>query len=203
MGPYEGRNAPPQVRAAVQELQRNLDVRQIPLQVIPGADVRIDHRLEALFDSDAVSSIADAKRYLLLELPHETYIELRHLIAKFSQSNRTLIITHPERHSVLRRKSDLMAPWLDEGGILQITGGSLFGTFGRTSEEAAWEWLQRGLVHLVASDAHGAVSRPPTMSDAIDEISDRLGEKIAGRVCVENPLRVLRGEPLLSCDEVL
>jgi hypothetical protein len=51
--------------------------------------------------------------------------------------------------------------------------------------------MNSAAVAFVASDAHGAVKRPPRMSAAIDLIGRRLGKAAAARVCVENPARVL------------
>jgi protein-tyrosine phosphatase len=54
--------------------------------------------------------------------------------------------------------------------------------------------LEHGLVAIIATDAHDTAHRPPSMSAAIDAIAARLGHAVARRLCVENPLKVLRGD---------
>jgi len=200
LGRYEGQNAPAQVRAAVSQLQASLSESNIPLSIAPGGDVRVDHRLTSMLNDDEICTLADTARYLLLELPHETYIELRNLVSAFRENGRTIIVSHPERHMVLSRKPDAILPWLENGAVLQVTAGSLLGHFGATAESVAWKWLEQGQVQLVATDAHNISSRPPTLTLAINRIAQRLGESVAKCVCVENPRRVLHGEILLPCE---
>jgi len=51
-------------------------------------------------------------------------------------------------------------------------------------------------VQAVATDAHHAQRRPPMLTAAIARITDRLSHLIARRLCLENPLRIVRGEAL-------
>ena len=74
-------NSAPKIRLAVEELQSRLEAERIPLQVLPGADVRIETDLAARLGRDEVLSLADNGRYVLLELPHEMYFPLDRLLA--------------------------------------------------------------------------------------------------------------------------
>jgi protein-tyrosine phosphatase len=195
-------NLATRVRAEVQELRAVLAEEQINLQVLPGGDVRIDPRMPELLDLDAVLTVADNGKYMLLELPHDVLINLSHLLVKLRERGVTAILTHPERHRILVRQPIHLLPWIEQGLLLQITAGSLVGEFGEAAERAAWDWLGSGLVTLVASDAHG-VDRPPRMSAAIEAISNQLSRPVARRVCIENPNRVVRGEPITTTPERL
>ena len=197
LGRYEGQNGPPEVRRAVAKLRLILAEQKVPLNIVAGGDVRVDHRLDAMLEADDICTLADGGRYLLLELPHETYIELRNLIADLTRKGRTVVVSHPERNEVLNRHPQAVEPWLEKGAVLQVTAGSLLGDFGAHAAAAAWNWLEQGRVHLVATDAHHAKYRPPVMTEAIGQISHRVGEAVAKRICVENPLRVLLGEAVV------
>jgi protein-tyrosine phosphatase len=102
------------------------------------------------------------------------------------------IITHPERHDAVRSRPQLIGPWLAEGALLQLTAGSLVGSFGPRAEEAAWKWLAAGEASFVATDAHDVARRPPRMTDAIAAIEKRLGFDAAKLVCGTNPAAVLK-----------
>jgi protein-tyrosine phosphatase len=65
------------------------------------------------------------------------------------------------------------------------------GDFGRRAWEAATELIDSGLVHFVASDAHGRLQRPPGLSRARSEISRRWGERSARHLTEDNPRAVL------------
>ncbi len=197
LGRYDGKNESAQIREAVETLSKRLEAEQVPLTILPGADVRVDERIIKLLTDDRVMTIADARRFLLLELPHETYIDLRLFIRALKAKGITPIITHPERHHVLAAKPHLLDPWLAEGAVIQITAGSLTGDFGPEVERAAWDFLNRsqgGLNTLIATDAHDAIRRGPRMTAAIEAITSHLSHETARRVCIENPHLVLSAD---------
>ena len=195
-GRYDGRNEADEVRAAVSALNAALARESIPLIVVPGADVRVDERLVALLEADRALTLADGGRYLLQELPHEVFMDLRLMTGALAARGITPIISHPERHVSLARRPDLVLPWLAEGAVLQITAGSLVGDFGPVAQQAAWQWLASGAAALVATDAHDTRGRGPRMSAAVDAIAGQLGAAAAGRACIDNPLRVMEGKEL-------
>jgi protein-tyrosine phosphatase len=199
LGGYEGTNLGTDVLKRVGQLQDAVNAENIPLTIVAGADVRLDLRLMDLLAAGDVLTLA-AGPYLLLELPHETLIDLRRPVALLAQRNIRTILSHPERHHKLAGKPDLLLPWLQAGAILQVTAGSLLGQFGPQAEKTGWQLLEAGLVSIIASDAHNTEDRPPSMTGAIAAISSRLGHAAARRVCIENPLRVLRGMDVDSPD---
>ena len=50
-----------------------LEGQGIPLKILPGGDVRIEPELVNKLHSGEVLSVADRRRHVLLELPHEIY----------------------------------------------------------------------------------------------------------------------------------
>src|SRR3954469_7910457 len=69
LGRFDGANHGPAVRAAVSTLQSHLDESAIPLCVHSGGEVRLDERIPKLLTDDKILTLADARSYLLLELP--------------------------------------------------------------------------------------------------------------------------------------
>lgn len=193
LGRYDGRNAATSVRAACNQLQDELRNRQIPLAVKPGADVRVDERIAGLLKMDEVLTLGDGRVHLLLELPHETYIDPQMLIRLLVSRGLQPIISHPERHEAIRARLSRVTPWLEQGAVLQVTAGSLLGQFGPDAQAAGWRLLEAGTVAIIATDAHDTQRRPPSMTAAAQLIERRLGFAAARLVCVENPLRVLQG----------
>jgi protein-tyrosine phosphatase len=198
LGRYQSKNEADVVRQAVAALNRELMVEGVPLQVLPGADVRLDERISRLLDEGRVLTLADGGVYLLLELPHETFIDPLPLLCQLIGKGMRPIISHPERNRFVIARPQVVEGWLQAGAVLQLTSASFAGDFGNSAQRAAWYWLETGKAALVASDAHGAIGRPPRLTEAIRLISGRLGEEVARRVCGENPRRVLEGrEPEL------
>lgn len=195
LGPFEGVTAS-EIRRLVKELQARLDDAQLPLTVRPGGEVRCDERVLQLLDADELLTLGDGGAYLLLELPHSTLLDLRGLIDALVARGITPVIAHPERHGPLGRSPNLIGPWVARGARLQLTAGSLLGVFGHVAMQASWQLLDAGWVSLIASDAHDAVQRPPSMTAAIELVARHRGHAVARRLCVQNPLAVAEGRPL-------
>jgi protein-tyrosine phosphatase len=171
------------------------------LEVYPGADVRLDERISELLASDQILTVGDAGRYLLLELPHEIFIDPAMLLAQLAENGLQVVVTHPERHRFLAQRPDYVRRWIPHGPSLQITAGSFLGGFGTLSEQAAWAFLKAPLPVLVATDAHAMAGRAPRMSEAYRVLARRIGREKANVVCVENPQRLLAGQDLLLLND--
>ena len=199
LGRYDGCNGPDVVRQAVLALNSALSVQDVALAVVAGADVRADERIPRMLGEKGVLTLADVGRHLLLELPHETFIDLGPLLAELASRDVKAIISHPERNDFLMKESQFRTAmsWREHGATFQVTAASLAGDFGRDIERAAWHWMNTGAAALVATDAHDIDVRRPRMSAAMDLIDERLGHEATRRVCIENPLRVLTGQDIV------
>ncbi len=182
------------IRARTAQLQDVLNQHGIALQVLPGGDVRIeDGMLEGLANGE-VMSLADRRKHVLLELPHELYFPLEGILSSLSRQGMTGVLSHPERNRGLLRDRDLL-PGLVEGGcLMQVTAGSLMGTFGPRSQELAEWMLARGLIHFIATDAHGIKSRRPLMGRAFERVAELTDESTAVDLCCNYPALVANGQ---------
>jgi protein-tyrosine phosphatase len=140
--------------------------------------------------------------YLLVELPELLALKTAdEALRRLWSAGVTPIITHPERHGLLQQRFDHIAEWAAAGYLVQITGQSLLGEFGRRARTAAMELLRRNLVHVVASDGHDCQARPPRLDLARAVVAEQAGEAVAERLFTANPGAVLRGEELPVCGE--
>ncbi len=191
-----GRNLGDDIRRRVADLQRELDKARVPLRVLPGADVRIEAEMVDRLVAGDVLTLGDHRRHVLLELPHELYIPLDGLLASLTQRGMVGILSHPERNQGLLRQPDLLAPLVDAGCLMQVTAGSLCGTFGPECQGLAERMLANGLVHFVATDAHGARKRRPLMRRAFDRVAELASKEMAEELCGLNPACVAEGRPV-------
>jgi protein-tyrosine phosphatase len=111
------------------------------------------------------------------------------------------IITHPERNMLLQKRLDKLEAWVESGCLLQVTAQSFLGRFGKQAKVFADRLLHKGLVHIVASDAHDTKYRPPSLKHAYEYVSKACGERRAGVVFVKNPSAVLSGAAVEIDDE--
>lgn len=196
LGRYHGSNSAAKIRQAVKTLTVELAREDIPLEVLPGADVRVDEQVPALLEADEILTLADRGKHLLLELPHELFVDPQPLFDGLIRRKICPVLSHPERHRFLQQSADIVDSWVSNGVVIQITAGSLTGDFGRSARAMAWELVQRGLVGLVATDAHDAEQRIPRLSAAIEVLSAEVGVEFARQVCLVNPLAVVEGHEI-------
>lgn len=198
LGRFSECNEAALIRETVSALNEQLKSNDIVLAVMPGADVRVDERICKLLEEDKVLTLADGDKYILLELPHEVFIDIEPLLADLAFMGIKSIISHPERHFGLEREPNILLKWLEYPVHLQVTAGSLLGDFGHAVQEFAWQMLSSGWISLVATDSHDLADRKPCISAAFELINDKLGEAFARLVCIENPLRVLKGQDIAA-----
>ena len=202
LGRYSDDNEAKQIREQVTALNEWLKSNSVNLNVFPGGDVRVDERICRLIEADKVLTLADQGKHILLELPHEIFIDIEPLLIELSAMGIQAIISHPERHPVLARQPNLLLKWLDRSAHLQVTCASLLGDFGSGPKTTAWHLLEMGWVSFIATDAHDLIGRRPRMKSAFHQISTRLGYTMARLVCIENPLRILKGKDVFFARDV-
>jgi protein-tyrosine phosphatase len=194
LGKYDLGNSRERIERRLEALRKRLAELQIPLELAAGADVRIDERLPTFVADGTVTTIGDLHRHLLLELPTTVFCDPTTVIEQLLDRGVQPIMTHPERHRYLGGNAAIVANWVRAGAVVQVTAGSLVGDFGQFAFDFAWRLVQHGLVHLVASDAHDSIRRPPRMTAALKLLTQHAGRPLAARICAQNPRLVWRGE---------
>lgn len=185
-------------RAALSDLLDRLreTVGDAP-KLLLGSEYYFDHDMEeVLAAGDGIIPLAGS-RYILVEFDPQNIPPLvGQPLYRIQLSGWTPIIAHPERNLVFQSKPELLRDLVRRGARLQVTAGSIMGDFGPEARRAALRWLEEGLVHFIASDAHNLKRRPPRMTDAFRAASSRVGEDLATALCFDNPQAVLDNRQL-------
>ncbi len=185
------------IRLRTAQLQALLQEHGIPLQVRAGADVRIDAEMIAGLQSGDVLTLADQQRHVLLELPHELYFPIDDVLLQLNRVGLVGILSHPERNQGLLKQPKLVESLVDRGCLMQVTAGSLLGTFGPSSKSMAEWMLEQDLTHFLASDGHSPTARRPLMRRAFDRAGELIGVEQAVRLCRVHPAAVFAGEEVV------
>ena len=136
-------------------------------------------------------------RYLLVEFADYFIPEqMDNVFYEIEMAGYALILTHPERNSVIQRKPELLYHWVTRGCLVQATAMSYMGGFGSRAQGLSEEWLDRNLVHFFASDGHDLTHRPPVLSSCYKKIASVRGKEVADLLLESNPSAVINGEPL-------
>jgi protein-tyrosine phosphatase len=189
------------VRECRDELQKHLGDR---LLLATGCDFHMSPENMIALREDAPRFCINQKSYLLVEF-NEFSIPpaMDHRLHELQLAGLRPVITHPERNAILRARPERLNQWVQHGCFVQVTGGSLTGSFGVGAQEDARRWIEEGLVHFVASDAHNTRSRPLVLRAAYDAVEAQFGKEKAEALFEENPLAAFEGQELPHVPQVL
>lgn len=176
------------------ELRGSLRAAEVPLQVLPGAEVAFD-LLPRLSSDDLLRfGLGGSERYLLVELPYVGWpLDVGHRLLDLRRRGFWPVIAHPERIDEVQRSPERLRPLVEAGALVQVTAAAIDGRIGRRARDAAFALLGRGLAHIVASDAHSPDVRRVGLSAAVRAIGD---QDLASWLTREVPAAILAGGPV-------
>jgi protein-tyrosine phosphatase len=188
------------VRERRDDLQAKIGSRLI---LATGCDFHLNpENLDAL-RADAPRFCINQRGYLLLEFnEYSIPPSMDQTLHEIQLLGLRPIITHPERNAILRVQTERLVKWVRQGCFVQVTAGSLSGVFGPSAQKDAWRWMEDGLVHFVASDAHNTRGRPLKLQAAFDLVRGQCGEEKARGLFVENPMAAFEGRELTYVPEL-
>jgi protein-tyrosine phosphatase len=166
-------------------------------RLVLGSEYFFSHDMaETLLAGNAIVPLAGS-RYVLLELAANSVPpKFEQPLYRAQLDGWIPIIAHPERNLVFQQRPDLLAALVQNGARTQVTATSLTGEFGREARAAAETFLDRRIVHFIATDAHNTTKRPPRIREASAALRARVGNDIADALLRENPRAVLENRPL-------
>jgi protein-tyrosine phosphatase len=180
------------VQERLAQLRAALEREQIPLQVVAGT--------ELFFGADLVDALArervlpyGATRTVLVELPYGGMPPTtEQFIFRLQVAGYQVVLAHPERDRVVQRRPEVLEPLVARGVLMQLTAEALTGGQGPDMRRTAEQLLQRGLIHLLASDAHGvAPRRPLRLAAARDAAARIIGRQAAQALVLDTPAAIL------------
>jgi protein-tyrosine phosphatase len=187
-------NTPGRLRAAAADLAAELGRKKVPLAVYPTGEVMLGPTTAADWHAGKLLSVGDRGVYLLVEMPHRDFLDVRPLAAAVAPVR--LVIAHAERYPPLLFDPARSAAWVAAGCLLQVTTEALAAPWDDDMERGLRVWADAGLIHLIGSDGHGLDRRPPRLADGYRVLRKWAGRAAARRAGEEWGAAVLRGEAL-------
>ena len=168
------------------------------LPIYFGGEVMMNSEFIDYLDSNLYPTINDTK-YMLVEF---NVLKDIHKISDYSERlyecsirGYTPVIAHIERYFHHGLDWDIIQDWQDSGYVLQINRTSLMGMSGESAQSNAWQLLENGVGHIICTDTHrSSGSRVECLSDAYDEVCERIGSENAELLFYKNCVSILKGE---------
>lgn len=148
-------------------------------------------------ESGIACTYANRRQAVLLELPKNNLpTGAEAIIEQVAYLGLQPIIAHPERNAILCKEPDRLRDWYERGWKFQLTNQSVSGDFGEPIQQTCYDWLTKGWIHFIASDAHRSKGRSPDMRKGVEQIEKWFGVEAAQLLSRDNPGRLIRGEPI-------
>jgi protein-tyrosine phosphatase len=167
-----------------------------------GLSLTLHHGSEVYLDTSIWRDIEDFELcindtpFVLVEtgmtlFPENLYEVLYYLVRKGYRP----ILAHPERYRPIYTNPQLAEDFLHRDVYLQINAGSLLGHYGKMPQRCAWQLLEHGHAHFMASDNHCRSGRYP-MVEACERIAHRIDDHLPQLLTQINPQKMLNNEDI-------
>ena len=161
------------------------------IRILPGGELDLAE-LDRPRDELARFGLGGNPDYLLVETPYVGWpLDLGERLFRLRASGIRPVLAHPERNAEVQARPELIEPLVHAGALVQLTAAAVDGREGRRSKQCALTLLERGLAHLIASDAHAPQIREVGMSAAVRELRD---DALARWLTVEVPRAIVDGD---------
>lgn len=191
------------IQERLESFQKKLGEHEIPLEVHPGSELHIDVALLEKINKGELCTLNDSGHYAMIELPKEILPQkMEDFFWSFLNEKITPVLAHTEKYLFLLQEPSILYDWIRMGILTQITASSLVGRYGPEWERFALKLLEHGMVHMIATDAHGRKIRRPKMDSARKVAEQVLGKDMALELVRGTPKRILKGEPVIPVEPV-
>lgn len=183
------------VLAGVERLNAAARDAGIDITILPGHEARIAVELVKRHRDGALLTL-NGTNWLLLEcyLFDDWPMHLiERSVDRLLAAGLRPLLAHAERYPFVQRDSTALRTLIERGIPVQINAGSLFLRSTDIERITAERLLRTQTAHIIASDAHNARYRPPTLSAAYLRAAEIAGDEYASwmRVVAQ---RVINGE---------
>jgi protein-tyrosine phosphatase len=185
-----------EVLGATEALREALLAADLPLKVLPGAELMIDPDLPHAIGKNGAYTLGGT-RYVLVELPVQQYpIYTEQTLFELQVNGFIPIMAHPERNSRIQSDLDVLGRIVQRGVVVQVTAGSILGDFGSAMRQFAEGIMARRMAHTISSDSHGPDDRPLRLQAARDRAAKIVGETEAESMVSTRPAQILANKLL-------
>ncbi|SHM59768.1 tyrosine-protein phosphatase [Gracilibacillus kekensis] len=163
----------------VNQLNDRLQEEDIPLNILPGQETRINGEMITDLENGQLLPLNDTSGYLFVEFPSNHVPRYtKQLMFDLQLQEVKPIIVHPERNKEIMENPNILYDLVSNGALTQVTAASLAGKFGKKVKKLSLQLVEANLTHFIASDAHNITSRGFVMQEAHTVVKDEFGASL-------------------------
>jgi protein-tyrosine phosphatase len=187
---------PGELAARCEELARRLPP-DLELELVPAAEVDPVLAQRTSDEELRLASYRQRGTDLLVETPYGSLPpNFEELLFAITVRGYRILLAHPERNPDLQARPERLEDLVRRGVLLQITAPALLARRRSPARRLATLLIERGLAHVLASDAHSAErQRPPVLPEAV-AVAAGMDAPRARWMVEDAPAAILAGEPL-------
>lgn len=172
-----------------------IEEHKLPIQLYYGNELYYsDGIIDALHEGEVFT--LNGTHYVLVEFPvYESYSYIERGLRELLKVGYWPILAHVERYQSLRDVKKVRAI-TELGVIIQVNAGSITGKLGMNAKRFCLKLMRENLIHVVATDAHGSISRRPLAAECLTYIERKRGKEYCRLITEHNPRLIIEGEIL-------
>lgn len=169
------------------------------LTVLYGAEIYYTSDVLKKLEEGTFPSLGGTK-YVLIEFSMNTpYKDIHSALGNVIRLGMTPVVAHIERYHCLENDEDKVSELINMGCYMQVNSSNvlkpkLFGDRYKFMKKRVQFFLERDLVHFVASDMHNLDDRPPYMQKAYQIVAKKYGAERAEELFKTNQEILLSNE---------
>lgn len=177
------------IEHAFELLKEEVKIQKLNINLHLGSELYLDENLLSSLVNGQCRTLAKSK-YVLIELPfqkiypfHEEYLYSIHL------AGYEIILAHVERYPyLLENDSLLLKKFRKMGYYMQMNASYIVK---KSTRKRAVDLIRHNFIHIIASDCHSELKRPPMLKNANKIVARKVGKSSAELLFELNPANVI------------
>ncbi|MFE3890733.1 CpsB/CapC family capsule biosynthesis tyrosine phosphatase [Priestia sp. YIM B13446] len=148
----------------------------ISLSVLPGQKVIASTQMIVSNEEYYMMTINENEKYMFLHIPQDVEIEVLESIAYELQLKGIVpVLNEPERHSLFVEDPAHLYKLVKNGAVVQLSAQSVLGGNGGKAKKAAYQFIDHGLAHVIASGVNRENYQQYGLQKAYSAVSKKYG----------------------------
>ena len=180
-----------EIRLQFAELQAYADRRAYSMRLFLSREYHCDKLLQERLQAGTILCLG-AGSTVLVEFSHlHDYASMLGWVTDLRGQGYQPLIAHVERYPALEGSLDKVSSLIQKGAMVQMNAGSVLGHEGMRQARWSRKLLRESLVHVIASDSHDPVDRPPELDACQRYLRKKVGDAYAEALMRDNPMQIL------------